>query len=123
MDEFEAELAEASAALEAFGRGPGLAATEALEQAFGRAGQSIASVLSQAAKSGEVDFRRMSEAILADLARIAAEAVVARTGLGQTAQTINVNVPQGGDASGLVGAAGTIASAVAAATARGGRFL
>lgn len=125
MNEFETELATASQALDRLVEGPGLAAADALEQAFGRAGQSIERALSQAARSGELDFKQMAESVLADLARIAAEAVIARTSAGQTGQTVNLNmaVNPGADQSGIVGAAGSIANAVARATARGGRYI
>ncbi len=125
MDEFESELNAAGDALSGLVEGPGLAAAEALEQAFGRAGQSIERALSQAARSGELDFSRMAEAVLADLARIAAEAVLARSGLSGGGQTVNLNmaVGAGADAGSVVGAAGSIASAVAMAAARGGRFI
>ena len=125
MDEFERELGAAGDALSGLVEGPGIAAAEALEQAFGRAGQSIETALSRAARSGELDFKRMAEAVLADLARIAAEAVIAQSGLGQGAgQTVNLNMAVGGgaDAGSVIGAAGSIANAVAMAAARGGRF-
>ncbi|MCF6329091.1 MAG: hypothetical protein L3J02_04750, partial [Henriciella sp.] len=83
MDEFETELVAAGDALNGLVEGPGLAAAEALEQAFGRAGQSIERALSQAARSGELDFSRMAEAVLADLARIAAQALLTQVGSDQ----------------------------------------
>ncbi len=49
---------------------------EALAAAFEAAGQRIEAALAGAAHSGEADFRRMAEAILRDLARIAAEAIL-----------------------------------------------
>ena len=76
MREFEDQMASAGDALTALAEGPGVAAAEALEAAFGRAGQGIQAVLGQAARSGELDFERMAESILRDLARVAAEAVV-----------------------------------------------
>lgn len=125
MEEFEQSLSAAGDALSGLVNGPGLAAAEALEQAFGEAGKSIEQALSQAARSGELDFRRMAENVLADLARIAAEAVLSRSGLAQgTGQTVNLNMAlgAGADAGSVVGAAGSIANMVAMAAARGGRF-
>ncbi len=122
MEEFENDLVAAGEALEALAIGPGAEAAESLERAFGRAGENIQRVLGQAARSGELDFRRMSEVILRDLARIAAEAVIARTGLGAASQTINVNVPQSTGSSGGTDI-GSIATAIASAAARGGRFV
>lgn len=125
MDEFEAELASASAALATLVEGPGQAAADALGEAFGQAGTQIEQALSRAARSGELDFKGMAESILANLARVAAEAVIARTSLGQSGQTVNLNmsVGAGADSGSIVGASGSIANAVAIAAARGGRFL
>ena len=124
MDEFEDSLQSAGAALTQFVSGPGSEAASALEQAFARASQSIETALGQAAQSGELEFRRMTETVLADLARIAAEAVIARSGLTATGQTVNLNMSlgSGADAQSVIGASGTIASLVASAAVRGGRF-
>ena len=122
MDEFEEDLAAAGNALEALATGPGADAAEALERAFGQAGEGIQRVLGQAARSGELDFRRMSEAILRDLARIAAEAVLAQTGLLSGSQTINVNMPQNAGGNGGTDL-GSLATSIALAAARGGRFV
>ncbi len=124
MDEFEQDIRRAGDALALFTEGPGRDAARILEDAFGEAGQSIQASLSRAAQTGQLDFRRMAESVLADLARIAAEAVIARSGLGQAGQTVNLNmaVGAGADAGSVVGAAGSIATVVAAAAARGGRF-
>ncbi|MEO0608016.1 MAG: phage tail tape measure C-terminal domain-containing protein [Pseudomonadota bacterium] len=124
MDEFEQSLQSASDSLNRLVDGPGLEAAARLEQAFAQSGARIEQVFSRAARSGELDFRRMAESILADLARIVAEAVIAQSGLGQVGQTVNLNMSVGGgaDARSVVGAAGSIASAVASAAARGARF-
>lgn len=125
MDEFERELEAAGDALLNLVEGPGQTAAAALETAFGQAGQGIERALSQAARAGELDFRRMAEAVLADLARIATQAVLARSGLSDGGPTVNLNmsVGPGADAGSVVGAAGSIANAVALAAARGGRFI
>jgi len=64
--------------LEDFADGPGQHAAEALEAAFERAGSRIEQALGRAARSGEADFSRMTDAILADLARLAAQQVIER---------------------------------------------
>lgn len=124
MDEFDEYLSRASESLSTLVDGPGTEAARALENAFGQAGERIEQALSQAARSGELNFRNMTEALLADLARIAAEAVIAQTGLAWVGQTVNLNmsVGAGADAQSIVGASGTIATSIAAAVARGGRY-
>ena len=124
MDEFDEYLTRASDSLATLVDGPGTEAARALERAFGQAGERIEQALSQAARSGELNFRSMTEALLADLARIAAEAVIAQTGLARVGQTVNLNmsVGPGADAQSIVGATGAIATSIAAAAARGGRY-
>ena len=95
MDEFEVGLERASQSLAQFVDGPGVSAARALEEAFSTAGQNIEQVLKQAAQSGELDFQRMTRTILADLARILTEAL---------------------------SSAGSIATLIAAAAARGARY-
>lgn len=51
--------------------------SSAMAEAFERAGARIETALGRAARSGELDFRRMTDAILQDLARLAAERVLA----------------------------------------------
>ena len=125
MDTYERQLAQAGDALQSLAEGPGRAAAEALEQAFGQAGQGIEQALSKAARSGELDFRAMAQSVLADLARIAAETAIARSGLSAPSRpvTVNLAVGQGADASAAAGARGELSRAVAQAVARGGRFL
>lgn len=124
MDEFESELQSASESLTRLVEGPGQEAAAVLEQAFGRAGARIEQALGQAARAGEVDFRRMAESILADLARIIAESVIAQSGFRQMGQTVNLNmsVERGADQGAVLGATSAIANAVALAAARGARF-
>ena len=125
MEAYERQLADAGDALQALADGPGRDAAQALEQAFGQAGQNIEQALSKAARSGELDFQAMARSVLADLARIAAETAIARNGLSAPAKsmTVNVAVGQGADTSGPAGARGELSRAVAQAVARGGRFL
>ena len=124
MEAFEDSLARAGDAVGGLADGPGLAAAEALEQAFGRAGQSIEAALSKAARAGEFDFQRMTQTILADLARITVETALTRSGLLQAGQamTLNMTLGQTAGAGSLPGRTGEIAKAVAKAAARGGRF-
>ncbi|NBC14831.1 MAG: hypothetical protein GVY09_16155 [Gammaproteobacteria bacterium] len=124
MDEFSDQMDEAGTALRELAEGPGADAARALEAAFESAGQRIEESLSRAARSGELDFQRMAETILADLARIAAEAVFS-SGQGGPAPTINLNLPQAasGEARGVLASQGAISAALARAVASGGRFL
>ncbi|MEL7127934.1 MAG: phage tail tape measure C-terminal domain-containing protein [Pseudomonadota bacterium] len=125
MDEFERDLADAGDALIAFADGPGRQAADALGAAFDGAGSRIERALGQAARSGELDFSRMAENILRDLARIAAEALVTQSGLGtRGGQTVNLNFAMGPgtDAGSVLASRNTIATALARTAAAGGRF-
>lgn len=103
-DTIDTSLQDAGAALQAFVDGPGQAAARALDAAFAEVGNSIEASLSQAARKGQLDFESMAEAILRDLARVAAaSAFGAPVG---ASQTFNVNVGAGGGQ----GAARTILS-------------
>ena len=128
MTEFEDEMAAAGDALLALAEGPGRAAADALEDAFGQAGARIEQALGRAARSGELNFERMAEAILRDLARVAAEAVLTMAGIGAqagTAQsvTLNMNVGAGAGAQDVLANKGAIKAALARAAAEGGRFI
>ena len=118
-------MASAGDALTALAEGPGVAAAEALEAAFGRAGTQIEAVLGQAARSGELDFERMAESILQDLARVAAEAVVAlgQGGKGGQAVSLNMNFAPGTDERGAMQSRGAVAATLARLVSGGGRFL
>ena len=124
MDEIEADLQSVSESLTRLVEGPGQEAAAVLEQAFGRAGTRIEQALGQAARSGEMDFRRMTESILSDLARVIAESVVAQSGIRQAGQTVNLNmsVGAGADQKAILASSSSIATAVAVAAARGARF-
>lgn len=123
MDEIERRAEAAGDALLAMAEGPGQAAADALEAAFGAAGERIEAALGRAAKTGELDFERMAEAILRDLARVAAEALIAG-GQGQTAGGRNVNLTMNVGADD--GAAGVSRAGVSSLLARlvteSGRF-
>ncbi|MEM9842164.1 MAG: phage tail tape measure C-terminal domain-containing protein [Pseudomonadota bacterium] len=124
MDEIEDSLVRAGEVLSRFADGPVQDAAISLEQAFGRAGLSIERALGQAARSGELEFRRMAESVLADLARIAAEAVIAQSRASSGGQIVNLNmsVGAGTDTQSVIGAASSMAGLVAAAAARGARY-
>ncbi len=122
MDTLESNLDRAGEAVRALADGPGREAAEALEQAFGRAGLNIEAALSQAARSGELDFARMAQSVLADLARIAAEAAIANAGLGQGGQTVNLNVAGGAGSGPVAGTRTEIAKAITKAAALGARY-
>lgn len=87
MTDFNDTTDRAGAALDELAEGPALRASEAISAAFERTGESIERALGRAAQSGEADFSRMTEAILRDLARLAAEQFIERplTGLIQGA--------------------------------------
>ncbi|MEL6857554.1 MAG: phage tail tape measure C-terminal domain-containing protein [Pseudomonadota bacterium] len=122
MEEFELSLERASQTLTQFADRTAVEAASNLEQAFARAGGTIEQALNQAAQSGELNFRRMTEAILTDLARVAAEAVIAQSGIGQAGQVVNFSL--NGAAPGLSAVTGgsALESLVAAAAARGARY-
>lgn len=71
LDQFQAELAEASAVLNAFARGPAQQAADAVGQSFERAGERIARALGAAASGGETAFKRLAKVMLEELARVA----------------------------------------------------
>lgn len=129
MEQFEEDLAVAGDALLALAEGPGKAAADALEGAFGQTGARIEAVLGQAARAGELDFQRMADAILRDLARVTAEAAVSAIGLGgpgmQAGQTVNMNMSfaPGTDTRGILESRGAVSAALASAAANGARFL
>lgn len=133
MDEFEEDMARAGEALSILADGPGRAAADALGSAFEAAGNRIEASLETAARTGELNFSRMAEAILRDLARITAEAIFSgigpdgpSAGAGQSlAQTINmkINVGAGGDARSVLASRSGIATELAKAAASGGRFI
>ena len=84
--------------------GPGQQAAEALESAFERAGSRIEQALGRAARSGEADFSRMTDAILADLARLATQQVIERPLAGLIDRALGsiagMTTPAGGRAEG-----------------------
>ncbi|WP_291844067.1 phage tail tape measure C-terminal domain-containing protein [Maricaulis sp.] len=86
--------------LDDFADGPGQRAAEALETAFERAGSRIEQALGRAARSGEADFSRMTEAILADLARLAAQQVIERPLAGLIDRVLGSVTPSGARAEG-----------------------
>lgn len=67
----EADLASASAALQAFASGPARRAADEVGASFEQAGDRIARALGAAATGGENAFKRMAKVILEELARIA----------------------------------------------------
>lgn len=68
----------AGEALSALAHGPAGAAADAISAAFDRAGASIEGALSRAARSGELSFSAMADAILRDLQRLAIDRFVTR---------------------------------------------
>lgn len=104
-------------------------AADAMAVAFEDAGERIEQALSRAARTGELNFENLVSSILADLARLAANAVLdqvfshAMNGVVQAAPlAINVTMPEGSDPSGIASAQGQIASALGQAIASGARW-
>ena len=121
MNTCEQDLASATDTLRALAEGPGAEAAGALEAAFGRAGERIEATLAAAARSGELDFQRMADAILRDIARVAAETVFSG---GQQGASLNVNMnfAQGAEQSAIAGR-NAIGAVLARLVSQGGRFL
>jgi len=71
----EADLSAASAALQAFARGPAQQAADDVGQSFERAGDRIARALGGAAGRGEVSFKRLAKVILEELAKVAIDRI------------------------------------------------
>ncbi|RIJ20388.1 hypothetical protein D1224_14785 [Henriciella barbarensis] len=122
MDDFTKELDHAGDALTALVDGPGRDAAASLEAAFSEAGASIEAALSRAARSGELDFSQMTRAIFADLASMAAEAVLARAGIGAAGTSLTFNLPQAAEGTPKTATARELSKAVAKAAAIGRRF-
>ncbi len=125
MTDTEQALSAAGDALKALAYGPGKVAADTLSQAFDGAGARIESALSRAARSGELDFQRMAEAVLGDLARIAAEALILSGNRAQGAAGVNLtlNFPNGADRREAAASGQVIAATLARLAASGGRFL
>lgn len=124
MERFDEEIHAAGNALRDLAEGPAAEAARKLEAVFEEAGGKIEATLAQAARQGELDFERMAEAILRDLARIAAQTVLGG-GAGASAPVINLNWRAGADSRGrdILTSQGAIGAALARAVGAGGRFL
>lgn len=126
MEEFDTGLEAAGEALTALAEGPGREAAQSISRAFAEAGLSIETALARAARSGELDFQNMAEAILRDLARLAAEAVFSDAGQrpsGPAGVTMNLNLGPGADSESILSNRAAISTALAQAASIGGRFL
>ncbi|MFN3462692.1 MAG: phage tail tape measure C-terminal domain-containing protein [Terricaulis sp.] len=75
LDEFQSELAGASAALQAFAQGPVRQTADAVGSSFERAGERIARALGSAANGGEAAFKRLAKVVLEELAKIALQRI------------------------------------------------
>lgn len=122
MNEFERELSAAGDALRALSDGPGREAADALSAAFDGAGQRIEAALGQAARSGELDFRRMADGIFRELARVAAEAVILRGQSAGAGVNATFNFAQGTGDGSVAGSAAGVAAVLARMVQAGGRF-
>ena len=129
-----------SGALESFAARDAADGADLAAKAFEAAGRRIEAALVKAAKTGELSFHDMAEAILKDLARIAIQQVLtgpletALGGLGQgggsstpqpqTGGThITLNLSGVSDASSFARSQGQISAALARAVSHGQRFL
>jgi hypothetical protein len=122
MTDTDYGLDSAARALSELASGPGRQAADALAEAFGQAGERITHSLSQAARTGELDFQKMAEAILRDLARVAAEALILRGSQGNSVSA-SFNFASGADQNTALGQSGSIAALLARLVQGGGRFL
>jgi len=95
MTDFDTETERAGTAFEALADGPATRAARAIEAAFARTGTSIEQSLGQAARSGELNFSNMTDAILRDLARLAAEQFIEKP-LNQLMDNVLSNLPFSG---------------------------
>ncbi len=73
--EFQGELSEAAAALQAFAQGPAQRAADQVSVSFERAGERIARALGTAASGGEASFKRLARIVLEELAKVALEQI------------------------------------------------
>lgn len=80
LDEFQVELAGASAALQAFAQGPVRQTADAVGASFERAGDRIARALGSAATDGEAAFKRLAKVVLEELAKIALQRIFTQGG-------------------------------------------
>ena len=80
LDEFQGELGEASAALQAFAQGPAQRAADEVGESFERAGERIARALGAAASGGEASFKRLAKVVLEELAKIALQQLFSGSG-------------------------------------------
>ena len=122
MTDTDYRLQGAARALGELANGPARQAADALAQAFGEAGERISLSLGQAAKSGELDFQKMADSILRDIARVAAEALILRQTPGNSVSA-SFNFAPGTDESAAMGQSGPVAALLARLVRGGGRFL
>lgn len=122
MTDTDYGLQGAARALDELASGPGRQAADALAEAFGQAGERISLSLGEAARAGELDFRKMADAVLRDLARVAAEALILRNAPGNSVSA-SFNFAPGTDERGALGSAGAVAGLLARLVQGGGRFL
>jgi phage-related minor tail protein len=78
-----ADLAQAQLLLAAFAEGPAKDASDAMSEAFEKAGSRIATSLGRAFADGEVNVKKLAKTILEELAKIALPKVLDRIGLGE----------------------------------------
>lgn len=125
MREFDKDIDLAVAALGDLVETPARAASEIISLAFDDAGIRIEQSLARAARSGELDFRRMAENILSDITKIAAEIAILRVASPDTGGVpgdgLGSAKPQPPAAEVL--SPGALAVSLASAAMRGGRYI
>lgn len=78
MPEMNDDMERAGRRLGELADGPAREAADAIAEAFERAGARIDTALEASARSGEASFGRLTDSILRDLARLAAESLIER---------------------------------------------
>lgn len=125
MNDFDNDVDLAVRAMKDLVEGPARAASEVIGLAFDDAGLRIEQSLARAARSGELDFRRMAENILSDMAKIAAEIAILRLsasapgGMPDDA-LVSPQVPPHAP---VMASSGALAVSLASAAMRGGRYI
>ncbi len=122
MTSTDNNLGQAARALDTLANGPAKQAADALAAAFDVAGERISFSLGTAARSGELDFRKMAESMLRDLARVAAEALILRNSAGPSVSA-SFNFAPGTDERAALGQSGAVTALLARLVQGGGRFL
>lgn len=77
---FQAELSNASGALNDFAQGPAKRAADEIGASFERAGARIAASMARAALGGETSFKRLAKSILEEFGKLALDQLLGKSG-------------------------------------------